>query len=380
MFTKLVLMNWKNFSGIDVDLTGRMFLVGPNASGKSNLLDVFRFLFDISKIGGGFQKAVNDRGGVSKIRSLSARRYPDIVVDVSMLIAKDLWRYRIAFSQDNNRNPILKEEKIWRNEEILLQRPTEQDKQDPVRMTQTDLEQIAANRVFRDVATFFSSIQYLHIVPQLVREPERSVGRVSDPYGGDFLEQLARVTQRTRDSRLNFIRKALKAALPQLKSLEFVRDEKNASPHLRGLYEHWRKDAGWQTEEQFSDGTLRLMGLLWSILDGQGPLLLEEPELSLHVGVVRHVPQVLARAQNRKSRQIMVSTHSRDMLSDPDVRPDEILMLQPSKEGTSVILGKDDRELNVILDSGGTIADAVIPRTSPQNSNQIVMALFSEEA
>jgi hypothetical protein len=33
-------------------------------------------------------------------------------------------------------------------------------------------------------------------------------------------------------------------------------------PHLRGLYSHWRKDAGWQTEEQFSDGTLRLLGLL----------------------------------------------------------------------------------------------------------------------
>ena len=42
------------------------------------------------------------------------------------------------------------------------------------------------------------------------------------------------------------------------------------------MCEHWRPDAGWQTETQFSDGTLRLLGLLWSVLDGTGPLLLEE--------------------------------------------------------------------------------------------------------
>lgn len=36
-----------------------------------------------------------------------------------------------------------------------------------------------------------ASVRYLHIVPQLIREPDRSVGRVNDPYGGDFLEQIA---------------------------------------------------------------------------------------------------------------------------------------------------------------------------------------------
>ena len=59
--SRLKLKNWKNFKDVDIPLTDRVFVVGPNASGKSNLLDVFRFLRDIAKPGGGLQKAVTDK-------------------------------------------------------------------------------------------------------------------------------------------------------------------------------------------------------------------------------------------------------------------------------------------------------------------------------
>lgn len=42
--TRIELRNWKNFKKVDAELSGRMFLVGPNASGKSNFLDAFRFM------------------------------------------------------------------------------------------------------------------------------------------------------------------------------------------------------------------------------------------------------------------------------------------------------------------------------------------------
>lgn len=369
MITRVTLENWKNFRKVDVELADRMFLVGPNASGKSNLLDAFRFLCDIAKVGGGLQKAVNDRGGVSKLRCLAARKYTDITVEVTLELT-ETWRYRIRFNQDNNRNPILKEEKIWKGDTLLRERPTEEDKDDPARMTQTELEQINANKDFREIAQYLAGVKYLHIVPQLVREPERSVGRHGDAYGGDFLEQIARVPSRTRDSRLSFIKDALKVAVPQLKELELYRDERG-TPHLRGLYEHWRPKAGWQTEEQFSDGTLRLMGLLWSLLDGTGLLLLEEPELSLHPEVVRYIPQMIARSQRRRPRQVLISTHSRDILEDEDISADEVLMLVPSPEGTRVLAGKDDETIHELLEGGATIADAVIPRTKPQDASKL---------
>ncbi len=75
--TRLQLKNWRNFIEVDVPLRERTYLLGANASGKSNLLDVFRFLRDISKpTGGGLQKAVHNRGDIKKLRCLHARQNP----------------------------------------------------------------------------------------------------------------------------------------------------------------------------------------------------------------------------------------------------------------------------------------------------------------
>ena len=202
------------------------------------------------------------------------------------------------------RRPLIKEERVTKNNVEILRRPNPEDQADPERRTQTYLEQVNVNRDFRDVAEFFSSVRYLHIVPQLVREPDRSVGKHDDPYGGDFLEQLARTQDKTQRSRLRRIQRALGVAVPQLTEVELYRDDKG-TPHLRGKYEHWRPQGAWQKEDQFSDGTLRLTGLLWAVLDGRGPLLLEEPELSLHPEVIRFIPQMFARIQRRTGRQII---------------------------------------------------------------------------
>jgi predicted ATPase len=71
-FTRLVLANWRNFRNVDLPLRQRMFLVGPNASGKTNLLDAFRFLRDIAASGGSLVRAVQERRGMKHLRSLHA--------------------------------------------------------------------------------------------------------------------------------------------------------------------------------------------------------------------------------------------------------------------------------------------------------------------
>ena len=209
----------------------------------------------------------------------------------------------------------------------------------------------------------------------LVREPDRSVGKANDPFGGDFLEQIAKTQERTRVARLGRIRDALRVAVPQLREIELWRDERG-TPHLRGNYEHWRPQGAWQTEEQFSDGTLRLMGLLWVAMEGGGPLLLEEPELSLHPEIVRFLPQMFARVQRRTGRQIILSTHSPDLLRDEGIALDEVLLLSPGAEGTEVNPANAFRDIKDLLEGGLTLAEAVIPKTRPERAEQLT--LFGE--
>ncbi len=42
IITRLKLENWRNFTDVDIPLSDRAFIIGPNASGKSNLLDAIR--------------------------------------------------------------------------------------------------------------------------------------------------------------------------------------------------------------------------------------------------------------------------------------------------------------------------------------------------
>jgi len=373
-FTRLHLENWRNFAWVDVGLEKRAFLVGPNASGKSNLLDAFRFLHDIVAIGGGFHEAVHKRGGVSRIRCLAARKYPAIAIRATLGTDDEptRWEYQLQFGQDNQRNPRIDSERVFKNGQLILERPIGEDRADPQRLTQTYLEQVNVNREFRDLAHTFESIRYLHLVPHLVRDPDRSIGRKNDPFGGDFLEQVAQTNEKTQRARLRRIREALTFAVPQLAELELSRDTRGA-PHLRGRYEHWRPQGAWQTESDFSDGTLRLIGLLWAVLDGSGPLLLEEPELSLHPEVVRHVPQMFARSQKRTGRQIVLSTHSSDLFRDDGIGLDEVLLLEPQAEGTTVRSAAEYDEVRALLDGGLSLADAVIPRTSPAKAHQLTL-------
>jgi hypothetical protein len=177
-------------------------------------------------VGGGFRAAVDRRGGVSDVRNLAARRYPEIGVRVVLGsdAAPGQWEYALQFRQDNRRQPEIAVERVVRRGELLLERPDDLDRADPARLGQTALEQVNLNRDFREVADFLRSIRYLHIVPQLVREPDRSMGRTNDPYGGDFLEQVAKTQEQTRRSRLRRIRDALQVAVPQLQELELEHD------------------------------------------------------------------------------------------------------------------------------------------------------------
>ena len=153
------------------------------------------------------------------------------------------------------------------------------------------------------------------------------------------------------------IEKALQLAVPQLRQLNVTKDDRGA-PHLEAIYEHWRPRAGKQWEEVL-DGTLRLTGFLWSLLEGDSLLLLEEPELSIHAAIIRRLPGLIWRIQSHKKRQVLISTHSFDLLMDKGVGAEEVLLLIPDVEGTKIITAASIKRLR-ILEKGFSLAEAAI--------------------
>lgn len=375
IFTRLRLSNWRNFKKVDVPLTARTFVVGPNASGKTNLLDAFRFLHDIATPGGSLLRAVEDRRGLKHIRSLHARTSSNIVVEVEVSLGDDpaIWTYKLELSgSESKKKPLrIEREVVLHGESEILTRPDARDQEDDRLLSQTYLEQISQSLSFRPLADVLASVVHVHVVPQVARSPARAeeFSRRDAP-GSDFIDQLARLTAKQQERTLKRIEKLLRAAVPHFSELKVSRDEVGR-PHLEAKYEHWRPQGGWQNEQEFSDGTLRLIGLLWAIDHGSAPLLLEEPELSLHREIIRQLPRLFTQAAQKSHRQVIVSTLAEEMLSDRGIEPEEILLLEPSGHETQVILGSQKHELTQAAQAKIPLGRLVTGLTKPKNIEQI---------
>lgn len=374
--SNLRLKNWRNFTNVDVGLRETVYVIGPNASGKSNLLDIFRFMRDIvNPKGGGLQQAIASRGGLKKIRSLAARKQPRIELEFEL--REDLhntgvppdWRYElwINYEGKGHQRPIVLNEKVWSKSKQLVSRPDQDDKADPERLIQTHLEQINMNREYREVSSFFSDVLYLHLVPQLLKFSDQLSFRhlESDPFGQGFLEEIADTQKRTRDFRLRTIEEILLKVIPNLEQLQFTKDKVTGRPHLEMLYNHWRPNAGWQREDQFSDGTLRLIAMLWTLLSSSRMILLEEPELSLHKAIVEQIPRLFYKSRQRKKKsggQILVSTHSEVMLSSKSI-DGNFLMLMPGQGGEATQVVPPSSADIEAMRAGLSAADVLLPQT-----------------
>lgn len=381
LITKLSLKNWRNFKKIDINLRDRVYIIGPNASGKSNLLDVIRFLRDVAKAeGGGLMKAVKDRGGMTKLRCLMARNNPEILIEIEVsekMESEPVWKYTLGFRSEGKgqQRVLVSQERVENlaSGDVLLDRPNSTDKTDPDLLTQTHLEQINTNKEFRILADFFNNVTYLHLVPQLLKHADQLGGYrlEDDPFGQAFLERIAKTPERTQKARLGKIGEVLKVCVPNMRNLRFKRDDSKGTPHLEALYEHWRPKAGWQREDQFSDGTLRLIGIMWSLLEGNSLLLLEEPELSLNEDIVRQIHKLLWQMQRmaKHRRQVFVTTHSEALLEDPSIDVREVIRLESTKDGTVAHeTSEDDQKL---VAAGYTVAEVLLPKNRPVKVDQM---------
>ena len=379
--SRIKLYNWKNFHDCEVVLSERCFIVGANATGKSNFLDVIRFMRDIVKQGGGLQAAVALRGGLKKIRCLAARQRTEVCIDVDICEngqSSPKWRYSLELSNKGGGiqkpYPLVNREIAYNyyTNKMVLDREYNSQGEDSETLKFTHLEQPTANAEFREIKDVFQTTEYLNVIPQFVRDADSVMlpSGMEDYFGRNFMERLSLLNTATRNKYLKIINEVLLTAVPQLENLSFVKDEKGV-PHIEAKYNHWRAKGSKQNEKMFSDGTIRLIGFLFAMLDGSGIILLEEPETNLHTAIIEAIPEFIAKVQRNKKRQVIITTHSYEILSNPGIRADELVILRPTSEGTVAKNAKTDDTVRAMLDAGLTAADAAMSETKAQNVNDI---------
>ena len=377
--THVTAHNWRNFKNLDFAVADRLLIVGPNAAGKSNLLDLFRFLGDISRPGGGLSAALEARGGLSRARCLFARNNHkgELAITVDLRDGEDEWRYELAIKgkKGGHNRPIVVREIVTRNGRELLSRPDANDDRDPEQLTQTHLEQISANQGFRPIAEYFAKANYFHLVPQMIRYPQAG-GASPRAFGSSMIADMNATPVRTRQAWFRRIEKALQSAVPGFETLRLEVD-KAGQPHLIAGYRNWRRNPSEQNETDFSDGTLRLIGLLWTIISSPangGVLLLEEPELSLNAAVVQKLASLLAMAQRGTSMQVILSTHSPELLDDEGIRPGEVLVLQVTSDATVANQLSEIAEVEAQISADLPLSEVVAELINPGDLTGLIKA------
>jgi hypothetical protein len=81
----------------------------------------------------------------------------------------------------------------------------------------------------------------------------------------------------------------------------------------------------------------------------------------------------MARRPKVERRQVVLSTHSYELLNDESIDGEEVLMLTPGQEGTSVVSPAHLEEAALLLNSGLTVAEVALPHVAPSNPEQLAL-------
>ncbi|WP_092533285.1 AAA family ATPase [Actinomyces ruminicola] len=351
---RLRLKNYRSIRSCDLELGKLAILVGPNGSGKSNVLDSLRFVRQA--LGENLDNALRDRGGVAEVRRRSTGHPTHFTIAVDFLgsagnvagtyefqvgavsgggfrVAKEACAVRSTdFGSEEHHYEIRDGEVVSTSEDRLPRLSTD-------RLALVSLSGIEA---FRPVYDGLSAMEVFSPSPDAMRRPV-----APDP--GDLLRRdgsnIASVIERldrTNPEVKRRIEDYLRSIVPGVESvrrLAVARWETLVfQQKVRGASNPWSFQA-----TSMSDGTLRALGVLVALFAGTDATLstvgVEEPETALHPAAAGILLDAIRDASDR--RQVLLTTHSPDLLDSVSIRPDELLAVR-SVEGTTEVSRPDE--------------------------------------
>lgn len=362
LLTRLRIRNYKSIALADVQLGSFTILVGRNGSGKSNFLDVLHL------IGDGLQEslslAVTKRGGINEIRRRGMGEQDGISLHLEIAFPD---RHRAIYVLDIARDPwsgaLIHRERLEvlsesgstlahyevRNGEVI---GSSSGNMPPASSDRLYLVKASGWPEFRPAHDFLATMGFYNVDPHVIKKPQ-------GPDGGGLLRgdgsNLANIVARLRKENPEVMRRVesyLEAIVPGIVEVESV-----ALPPYEML-QFTQALGPRSTPSTFyaggmSDGTLRVLATLVAIAQfatTRNPVSLvgiEEPEAALHPAAAGALVDALREAA--LETQILITSHSPDLLDQVDLETDHLLSVS-SEKGVTQIAPINKASLSVIQD------------------------------
>lgn len=351
LVSRVVIRNYKSIAACDVQLGPLSFLVGPNGSGKSNFLDAFAFV--VESLRHSLEAAIDRRHGYYSVcRELGTRAEGfgiRLECDINDLTAL----YSFAIRSDGE------DVRIKRETCRVVRRGSSTEKHfyivEDGNVVSSSMERppfACSDRLylvnasgcqgFRPVLEALCNINVYKLDPDSMRVlGKHQVGSVLGREGANIASVIYNMQKKQPDSKV-FIDQYMQKIVPGLKDVKCVRVSEESRAILL-LFSELAPDQTVQsfTASQMSSGTLRALGILTSLFqipqrNGLYPpfIAIEEPEDGLHIDAIGALLDSLRHASN--SAQIVVSSHSTDLLDHKDISEDSILAVSKTENGTQI--------------------------------------------
>ena len=338
--SRVVINNYKSIAHCDVQLGALQFLVGRNGSGKSNFLDALAFVRDVLEVNN-LANAANARiGHILHLREGKVELNLDMEIEFNLSNgANGVFAFRV---QKEMLNHIVTKESCWikqdgKTEEYETQngKLLNDDPQrfPPVASDRFYLQNMSAYDAFRPLYDALRKMEIYNFVPQHIPLPDRTNSNSLLMSDG---RNIAQVVSELTDSTKNRIQEYLQLVVPDICDFRFRK------AGLEGKYLEFQHKAGKFPHESMSDGTLRALCVLTALLHerkkdkNNHPMLIgiEEPETGLHASATGVFLGAMMEAADM--RQVIVATHSAEMLDDKEIEIEQILPVE-MRDGKTLI-------------------------------------------
>ncbi len=375
LLKSLRLKDYRSYQSCLVDFDRATVLVGPNGAGKSNLIDALHFLSDAVNLG--LDSAMTGRGGITAIRRRIPRgRPPDVEIEITVQLSKHVARYSLTIESLAHGDWQLKSERLEVFPDEPGGGPTVHYKRDRNRLSAhsggaelpTDdmshllgmvsgsqallLSAFSAQEPVGELYSFLRDMSFYSIFPDTLREPQKPLSSYPlDEHGGNLNSVIRTMRDRKRPE-VGRIRSALTDMAPGVKNFKITQ---TGGYFTAFLSSELNEGEAWFDASQCSDGTLRILGILVALhqYPPRSFVAVEEPELTVHPGVLSALAEELLEASQRS--QVLISTHSPDLISRLPV--ESLRVVEGSASGSSIrpVSGQQLQAVNDLLFSSGDL-------------------------
>src|SRR5215210_4337681 len=325
--TRIKVSNFKSFDQLEVELRPLNIVVGGNAAGKSNFLEIFRFLRDIAVEGlenaislqGGMEFLTNLQIGPSRPITLEASFKLDIIPEAGL--ETSTYTLELAATSTSPGFEVI-------SEEVL-----------PDLLPNLDLS-------VRSLLSFLpaNEISIFDLDPKLPKKAAPISGRAYlEPDGSNLALVLRNLLQDPKD-RATFIH-LVRDVLPFIEDLDVERfADKSVLISAKELFSERALPASF-----LSDGTIHLAALILALYFHPASItIIEEPERNLHPHLISKLARMIEDASRKK--QIIATTHHPELVKHADLA--DLLLVHRDDQGFShVTRPAESAELKVFLEN-----------------------------